>query len=184
MIKTKEELRYYINEDFKCQGMKKPFLAKITFGENWAMFSYVKNLRYLEYYINIKKRPWDYLFYAYHFLKHRRNCLKYQINISPNTVGPGLKLVHPGFRRIGSYLKVGANCTFLPMVLIGKKTQNVDTSNFIIGDNCYFGTGCTIMGPIVIGNNVTVAAGAVVTSDIPDNAVVAGVPAKIIKIKE
>jgi len=37
---------------------------------------------------------------------------------------------------------------------------------------------------IKIGNNVTIGAGAVVTKNIPDNAVVVGVPAKIIKIKE
>ena len=35
-----------------------------------------------------------------------------------------------------------------------------------------------------IGNNVTIAAGAVVNQDVPDNAVVAGVPAKIVKIKK
>lgn len=184
MIKTKEDLKKYIDADFKSQGMKKPFFARFTYGENWALFSYMRNLRYLEYYINKKKRPWDYVFYSYRFLKHRRNCLKYQINISPNTVGPGFKLVHPGFRRIGAYMKIGANCSVLPMVLVGKKSPDVDTSNFIIGDNCYLGTGCTVMGPVRIGNNVTIAAGAVVTIDVPDNAVVAGVPAKIIKIKE
>lgn len=53
------------------------------------------------------------------------------------------------------------------------------------GDNCYFGTGVTVLAPCRIGNNVTVAAGAVVTMpEIPDNAVVAGVPARIVKIKE
>lgn len=35
-----------------------------------------------------------------------------------------------------------------------------------------------------IGNNVTIAAGAVVTKDVPDNAVVAGVPAMVVKIKK
>ena len=41
----------------------------------------------------------------------------------------------------------------------------------------------TILGPITIGNNVTIAAGAVVTKDIPDNCTVAGVPAKVIEVK-
>lgn len=40
------------------------------------------------------------------------------------------------------------------------------------------------MPDIKIGNNVTIGAGAVVTKNIPDNVVVVGVPAKIIKIKE
>jgi acetyltransferase-like isoleucine patch superfamily enzyme len=41
-----------------------------------------------------------------------------------------------------------------------------------------------VIGDVTIGNNVTVAAGAVVTKDVPDNAVVAGVPAKIINMKD
>jgi serine O-acetyltransferase len=164
--------------------MEHPVLAKLTFGENAAMYGYVRNLRYLEYYRNKKKQFWDYPFYIYRLLKHRKNCLKYQISISPNTTGYGLNLVHPGFRRLGAYLKIGNNCTFLPMVLIGKKSPAIDTANFTIGDNCYFGTGAIVMGPVVIGNNVTVAAGAVVTKDIPDNAIVAGNPATIIKYKD
>ena len=43
------------------------------------------------------------------------------------------------------------------------------------------GANVTIIGPVHIGNNVTVAAGAVVVKDVPDNCMVAGVPAKIIK---
>ena len=40
------------------------------------------------------------------------------------------------------------------------------------------------MMPVIIGNNVTIGAGAVVTKDIPDNAVAAGNPARVIRIKE
>ena len=40
------------------------------------------------------------------------------------------------------------------------------------------------MEPVTIGNNVIIAAGAVVTKDIPDNVVVAGNPAKVIKVLE
>ena len=74
---------------------------------------------------------------------------------------------------------------FLPNVLIGKKSPHVKIdNNYIIGNNCYFGYGCTIMGPVKIGNNVTIGAGSVVTKDIPDNAIVVGNPAKILKFKE
>ena len=70
----------------------------------------------------------------------------------------------------------------LPMVLIGKKAPG--PAKIVIGDNCYFSAGSLVIGDVTIGNNVTVAAGAVVTKDVPDNAVVAGVPAKIINIKD
>ena len=69
------------------------------------------------------------------------------------------------------------------MVLIGKKSPEIKEGPISIGDDCYISTGVTILGPITIGNNVTIAAGAVVTKDIPDNCIVAGIPAKIIKYK-
>lgn len=72
----------------------------------------------------------------------------------------------------------------LPMVLIGKKSPDIIDYHVNIGDNCYISTGVIILAPIDIGNNVTIAAGAVVTKDMPDNAVVAGVPAKIVKMKK
>lgn len=49
-----------------------------------------------------------------------------------------------------------------------------------IGSNVFIGTGVTIMYDVKIGNNVIVAAGSVITRDIPDNSVVAGVPARVI----
>ena len=50
-----------------------------------------------------------------------------------------------------------------------------------IGDNVWFGAGVQVMPGVTIGNNVVVAAGAIVTKDVPDNVLVGGVPAKIIK---
>lgn len=107
-----------------------------------------------------------------------------QIDIAPNSVGPGFHLQHRGFRHILSGVKIGRNCEILPMVLIGKKSPDVTDYHVNIGDNCYISTGAIILAPIDIGNNVTIAAGAVVTKDVPDNAVVAGVPAKVVKIRK
>ena len=69
------------------------------------------------------------------------------------------------------------------MVLIGNKLPKYQGNKIIIGDNCFISTGVTILGPIRIGDNVTIGAGAVLTKDIPDNCIVAGIPAKIIKFK-
>lgn len=183
MISSKSEMKLWIKADFKSYKMKHPFIARLTYGENWELFSYMLNLRHLEYYTNKRQRPWDKLFRAYYWLKHRKNIKKTMIHIAPNCVGPGLHLVHRGFRRLGegSYMHIGCNCTCLPNVLFGKKNPDVKEEDFWIGDDCYIGTGATILGPINIGNNVTIAAGAVVTKDVPDNCTVAGVPAKIVK---
>ena len=51
----------------------------------------------------------------------------------------------------------------------------------VIGRDVWIGGNCTILPGVTIGNNVVVAAGAVVTKDVPDNCVVAGVPAKVIR---
>ncbi len=51
----------------------------------------------------------------------------------------------------------------------------------VIGNDVYIATGAKILGDIKVGNNVIIGANAVVIKDVPDNCVVAGVPAKIIK---
>jgi acetyltransferase-like isoleucine patch superfamily enzyme len=50
-----------------------------------------------------------------------------------------------------------------------------------IGNHVWIGTRSTILKGVTIGNNVVIAAGSVVTHDVPDNCLVAGVPAKVIK---
>ncbi|HDR4604255.1 MULTISPECIES: sugar O-acetyltransferase [Bacillus] len=51
-----------------------------------------------------------------------------------------------------------------------------------IGENVWIGSSATILPGVTIGNNSVVAAGAVVTKDVPANTVVAGVPAKVVKV--
>ena len=50
-----------------------------------------------------------------------------------------------------------------------------------VGNDVYIGYGATVIGPCRIGNGAVVAAGAVVTKDVPDYAIVGGVPAKVIR---
>ena len=103
-----------------------------------------------------------------------------KITIFPNTIGSGLNIFHFGdFTHVAKTCRIGCNCTIQPGVVFGKKTDAENCS--VVGDNCYFGLGAKILGTVHIGNNVTVGANAVVTKDIPDNCVVAGVPAKIIR---
>ena len=121
----------------------------------------------------------DFILKSFWNYRYRQCELAANIYIGFNVTGKGLHIVHPGFRHLHTVPKIGENCTILPMVLIGKKYPNTE-AKAIIGNNCYISTGVTILAPIVIGNNVTIGAGAVVTKDIPDNAIVAGVPARII----
>lgn len=51
----------------------------------------------------------------------------------------------------------------------------------IIGNNVWIGSHATVLGGVTVGDNAVIAAGAVVTKNVPENAIVGGVPAKIIK---
>ena len=51
----------------------------------------------------------------------------------------------------------------------------------VIGNNVSLGANVIIIGRVYVGNNVTVGAGSVVVKDVPDNCVIVGNPAKIIK---
>jgi acetyltransferase-like isoleucine patch superfamily enzyme len=59
--------------------------------------------------------------------------------------------------------------------------QGVSTMPVVIADDVWIGANAVILPGVKIGRHVVVAAGAVVTKDVPDNSMVAGVPAKAIK---
>lgn len=111
-----------------------------------------------------------------------------QVFIWPNTCGKGIHIVHPGFCWVDEQCLVGENCAFFPGVLLGKKnvngkdgTNHQPKKSIILGNNVIVGTNSTVLGPVRIGDNVMIAANSVVTSDIPDNCLVAGIPAQIKK---
>ena len=86
-----------------------------------------------------------------------------------------------GGTRIGP-LRAGNYCGFNVGTLIG--TNGSEIKRPILGDHVAFGPGAKAFGKITIGNNVFVASNAVVTKDVPDNVIVGGIPAKVIKNKE
>ena len=106
---------------------------------------------------------------------------------------------------IGDYTRIGLHCTVIGPVTIGSHVnlaqgivttalnhnfedtsllideQGVSTKPVIIGDDVWIGANAVILPGVTIGSHVVVAAGAVVTKDVPDGCIVAGVPAKILK---
>lgn len=95
---------------------------------------------------------------------------------TPN-IGAGLKIQH-GFSTVIAANSMGGNCWINQQVTIGYTN---DTDCPTIGDNVTISAGAIVLGDITIGNNVIIGAGAVVTKSIPDNCVVVGNPARIIK---
>lgn len=114
------------------------------------------------------------MFYYYKF----RQCgYKCGFSIAANTFGPGLCICHVGTLVVNNNAKIGKNCRIHVGVNIGGFKGGVPT----IGDNVYIGPGAKLFGGISIGNNVQIGANAVVNKSFPDNVIIAGVPAKIVK---
>ena len=106
---------------------------------------------------------------------------------------------------IGDQTRIGIHCTVIGPVCIGNNVnlaqgitvtalnhnfkdatrrideQGISTKPVVISDDVWIGANAVILPGVTIGRHVVVAAGAVVTKDVPDNCVVGGVPAKVIK---
>ncbi len=184
MIQSRKDLKEYIAEDKKRFSKIPTMIDLILHNEKWYIYHYIRHLRYVEYYRGkLNGRGKFYLlFFLWHWFRYKRLGFKLRFTIYPNTIGSGLMIYHTGdFIHVGENVRIGRNCTLLPGVVFSAKKPN---DKVVVGDNCRFGLGARIFGSVSIGNNVTIGANAVVTKDIPDNAVVGGVPAKIIRIKE
>ena len=186
MIKTKEDLRFYLREDARRNDIASHwgYLFRVALGaESVHGFRYIRCMRKLEYHMNNSSSLLHRLWYYYYKLKLTRLGGKYSISINPNTCGYGLRIMHlsgGGGVRLGA-ARVGNYCGFNAGVLIG--TNGSLDARPSLGDHVAFGPGAKAFGKISIGNNVFVAANAVVVKDVPPDSIVGGVPAKVIKSK-
>lgn len=192
MITSKVILKEYITAD-KSRNMVncsriylliESFLS--LFGvvrESFYVRKYLLVLRKLEYYTNVRTHfGGGYLMRIYYTIKWKRLSNKYGIYIHPNTVGKGLYIPHFNGGIQLNCISMGDFCSVSSGVVVGNKGSQDNRA--IIGNNVELTIGCKVIGKVVLGNNVIVAPNSVVIKNIPDNAVVSGVPAKIIKARE
>jgi len=108
------------------------------------------------------------------------------IEIHPKAkIGKNLFIDHGMGVVIGETSEIGDNVTIYHMVTLGgiSPSINSDSQREIkrhptLMDNVVVGSGAQILGPVIIGKNAKVGANAVVTKNVPDNAVMIGIPAK------
>ena len=108
------------------------------------------------------------------------------IEIHPGAkIGKNLFIDHGMGVVIGETSEIGKNVTIYHMVTLGGISPSIDSNNQrqikrhpTLMDNVVVGSGAQILGPVIIGKNAKVGANAVVTKDVPDNAVMIGIPAK------
>lgn len=108
---------------------------------------------------------------------------KYTFDVSYRAkIGPGLSIAHHGYIVVRAAAVIGENCSLRPGVVIGKKLTD-DVNAAVLGNNVDVGVGAKILGDVHIGNNVIIGANAVVTKNVPDKAIVAGIPARVLRYR-
>lgn len=172
---TKDEFLKQMAEEQKFYDHS--LRARILGYDSYMLSRYFYHLRMVEWYELTPPDLWNKVMVGWHKYRMRKYGRMMGIQIPPHTVDFGIKLYHWGWMIVNSEAKVGKNLTIYPGVTVGAEKGGVPT----IGDNVFLGLGSKIFGGITIGNNVLVAPNSVVVKDVPDNCVVAGVPAKIIK---
>ena len=108
------------------------------------------------------------------------------IEIHPKAeIGENLFIDHGMGVVIGETSEIGNNVTIYHMVTLGGISPSINSDNQrnikrhpTLMDNVVVGSGAQILGPVVIGKNAKIGANAVVTKDVPENAIMVGIPAK------
>ena len=112
----------------------------------------------------------------YRHMEHK-TCI--QLPVGTN-IGGGLRFHHYSCIIIAQTSKIGRNVSIHQGVTIGRVFSGEKAGVPIIGNNVVIFAGAKILGKVYVGDNAVIGANAVVTKDIPANAVAVGVPAKII----
>ncbi len=111
------------------------------------------------------------------------NIVLFGCDISPmSEIGPGLVIYHLVGNAI--HAKIGRNALLHGQNAIGGSGGESDKGWYggpIIGDNATFYFSSKVLAPVNIGNNVVIGAASLVLNDVPDNKVVVGIPARVIR---
>lgn len=106
--------------------------------------------------------------------------IKYLLKIPCSaSIGENFQIRHPQGIRIGRTAVIGDNCKVFPyfVAIAGVKDDNAlkgKRRHPKIGNDCLLGSKATVIGPVVIGDDVTIGACAIVTKDVPSHSVVKG----------
>lgn len=116
--------------------------------------------------------------WLYNYIRRTYCC-----NIWPGIeIGTGTYIAHAHDVCIGKTAIIGNNCRFYPHSDITAAVKGDDDRSSKnqrrhakLGNDCIVGNGAVVVGPITVGDNVTIGAGAIVTKDVPSHTVVKGV---------
>ena len=169
------DLFKYLKKIKELDPAMKSYLQILLFNDGlWAVFWYkVSNFLYRHHLKIIA-------LFIMHRVKIRRG-----IEIHPAClIGKNLLIDHGVGVVIGETTIIGDNCLIYQGVTLGGTGKENGKRHPTIGNNVMIGAGAKVLGNITMHSGSLAAAGAVVVKDVPENAIVAGVPAKIIGYKD
>jgi len=177
---TFKDYKYLVRSDlYRATGGRTGlavFLREFFFGEAWVYIFWLRTCSFTRtHFLSL---------ITLHFpsrLILRHTMYKLGIMIPYGTrIGAGFYIGHFGNIIINGHCQIGLNCNISPGVTLGQANRGKHKGYPVIGDNVYIGPGAKVIGAVKVGNNVAIGANSVVTSDVPDNAVVVGIPARVI----
>lgn len=191
MIRSREELDEYLRRDREADGITREKPRLIGGGYEKKLWQFKIFLRKAEYWSEKSRHAREDgggaparlcagLIAKYYSVRKNRLGGQLGFSIECGCFGPGLSIPHYGTIVVHSRARIGADCCIQAGVTIGVKKAGAPDAVPVIGDRCAIGTGAKILGPVRVGDDVTIGANAVVVRDIPDHAIAAGVPAKVI----
>lgn len=121
------------------------------------------------------------VFYPLFLFFFWRTGLRFGIRIPLScTVGPGLYIGHWGGIWVNPDVSIGANCTLLHEVTLGRASRGPTEGAPEVGDRVYIGPGAKVVGKVRLGDQSLISANSLVVQNVPDSGVVMGVPGRVI----
>ena len=116
-------------------------------------------------------------------VRYKDSTIKIERNVATNN---NLFICSSNFISVGAFSLIGENVTIMDFEAHGinprkRRGGYIEKGKVIIGENVWIGNGVTILKNSTIGKNTIIAAGAVVKGVFPENVIIGGVPAKILK---
>lgn len=181
-LRSTAELVKHLKADLHRYSGKadlKSFLRHFLFTPGYKYTVWMRTCGYL------RIRSWTkWIFYPpvkYILLRCR---YRYGIVIPEYTViGPGLFINRFGGIYVNGDAIVGSNVNFTHGIMLGQANRGARMGSPIVGDRVFIAAGAKVIGRVKLGNDSVVGANAVVTNDVPENAVVGGIPAKVLSFQ-